>query len=398
MYRRLLIFVIALAWASSAWPQAPATFFGLTINHAPVDEKVWPDVPIGAIRLWDTGTSWRAMNTAPGVYDWSKLDEWFGVAKRHKVDILYTFGRTPDWASSNLQAECSYGKGQCAPPRDLRAWDDFVRALATHSAGRIKYWEIWNEANRPESWAGGIPQLLEMAKRAKAIIQSVDPEALVLTPSATGKEGPAWMASYLDAKGGDVADVIAFHGYCGSDPENIPALLSKYRQLVEAHGLQKKPLWDTEASWGKSEKLPDKNARAAYLSITYLLHRSYGIERFYWYAWDNDEWGTLAQGRELEPAGQALRRIAALMLSSDLDKPCAKTSNGVWSCGFASNTGGKILALWSADSRSVPVPNGFGTLSDINGRQGPIAGTVALSAAPIFLSREQLTPLAESKH
>ena len=239
MNRRLFILGILLGVASAAWSQVPATFFGMTINHAPIEETMWPEVPIGAIRLWDTGTSWRAMNPAPGVYEWSKLDQWFRIAKRHDVDILYTFGRTPDWASSNLQAECSYGKGQCAPPKDLRAWDDFVRALATHAAGRIKYWEIWNEANQPESWTGSLPQLVDMARRAKAIIQAIDPKAVLLTPSATGKEGPGWLSAYLDAKGGHSADVIAFHGYCGADPENIAVLLEKYRKIAAARGLEK---------------------------------------------------------------------------------------------------------------------------------------------------------------
>jgi len=397
MNRHLLIWAVALGLAALAWSEVPATFFGMTINRAPVDEKMWPDVPIGAIRLWDTGTSWRAMNPAPGVYEWSKLDQWFRIAKRHKVDILYTFGRTPDWASSNLQAECSYGKGQCAPPRDMRAWDDFVRALATHAAGRIKNWEIWNEANRPESWTGSIPQLLDMAKRAKAIIQAIDPKAVILTPSATGKEGPEWLSAYLDGKGGDSVDVIAFHGYCGTDPENIAVLLEKYKQVVAAHGLEKKPLWDTEASWGKSEKLPGKDDRAAYLTTSYLLHLSSGIERFYWYAWDNNEWGTLARGYQVELAGDALRQIAQVMRSATLDKPCSKSADGVWSCGFTRRNTGKILATWSQQARTIAIPGGFTRVSNLAGQQGPLTGTVALTSSPVFLLQKEREPLAEVK-
>jgi hypothetical protein len=397
MNRRLFILGILLGVASAAWSRVPATFFGMTINHAPIEETMWPEVPIGAIRLWDTGTSWRAMNPAPGVYEWSKLDQWFRIAKRHDVDILYTFGRTPDWASSNLQAECSYGKGQCAPPKDLRAWDDFVRALATHAAGRIKYWEIWNEANQPESWTGSLPQLVDMARRAKAIIQAIDPKAVLLTPSATGKEGPGWLSAYLDAKGGHSADVIAFHGYCGPDPENIAVLLEKYKKIAAARGLEKKPLWDTEASWGKSDKLPSKDERAAYLAIAYLLHLSNGVERFYWYAWDNNEWGTLARGSQVEPAGQALRQVADLMQSATLDKPCTNSAEGVWSCGFTSRSKGKILATWSPRARTIAIPGGFTRVSNLAGKQGALTGTVALTPSPVFLFQEERGPLTENK-
>jgi hypothetical protein len=393
---RSFILVIALLVTASAWSQVPATFFGMTINHIPKEEKLWPNVPLGAIRLWDTGTSWRALNPAPGVYEWSKLDEWFRIAKQHNVDILYTFGRTPDWASSNPQAQCSYGPGQCASPKDLRAWDEFVRALAAHSAGRIKYWEIWNEANRPESWTGGIPQLVDMAKRAKTIIQAVDLNAVILTPSATGKDGPEWLAAYLKSGGADPADVIAFHGYCGTDPENLAVLLEKYKLVVAEHGLRKKPLWDTEASWGKSDKLPDQRERAAFLAVAYLLHLSNGIERFYWYAWDNAEWGTLARGSEMEPAGHALRQITELVQSSSLEKPCARNSESIWSCTFF-NKKERVLVTWSPRQQTVPTPNGYTRASDLAGNQIPFTKTLTLTQSPIFLLKQQREPLAEIK-
>ena len=33
------------------------------------------------------------------------------------------------------------------PPRDLNQWASFVHTTADHYRGRVKVWEVWNEAN-----------------------------------------------------------------------------------------------------------------------------------------------------------------------------------------------------------------------------------------------------------
>jgi len=110
--------------------------------------------------------------------------------------------------------------------------DDFVRALATHAAGRIKNWEIWNEANRPESWTGSIPQLLDMAKRAKAIIQAIDPKGCDSDPirHRQRKVRSGFRLIWMERRGFCRCDRIP--RYCGTDPENIAVLLEKYKQIV----------------------------------------------------------------------------------------------------------------------------------------------------------------------
>ena len=68
----------------------------------------------------------------------------------------------------------------------MQDWDNFVRAVATHAVGRIKYWEMWNEANQHGYWSGSIPALVTMTQHASAIIKSVAPKAMIFTPSAVG--------------------------------------------------------------------------------------------------------------------------------------------------------------------------------------------------------------------
>ena len=152
-----------------------SSIFSMSVQSGVFKDTPWPPMPIAGIRLWDTFTNWSMLEPSRGTYDWPALDRWLDKANSHGVDVLYTFGGTPTWASSNPTGTCDYNPGGCYAPLNMQDWDDFVRAIATHAAGRIKYWELWNEANQHEYWSGGVPALVTMAQHAYAIIKSIDP-------------------------------------------------------------------------------------------------------------------------------------------------------------------------------------------------------------------------------
>ena len=79
----------------------PAAFMGMGMHGGIITRQPWPSETFGALRLWDSDVSWANANLAPGVYNWTALDKWLAKASLHNVDTLYTFGRTPAWASSN---------------------------------------------------------------------------------------------------------------------------------------------------------------------------------------------------------------------------------------------------------------------------------------------------------
>ena len=229
-YRRILPLVaitILTIIAESAPAQVPAEYFGLQANSGVAQQppqwwsNPWPKVTFGSMRLWDTGTGWGEINTADGVYNWKLFDQWLDDKDKFNVSgMLYTFGRTPRWASSNPNDQtCSsaWGPGSCDPPKDLNAdgtgpdqlWQNYVAAIAQRSAGRIKYWEIWNEPKNAYYWNGTVAQLVRMAKDARSVILSIDPQAVMLTPPSHGP----YQATYFAAGGAKYADVITYHGY-----------------------------------------------------------------------------------------------------------------------------------------------------------------------------------------
>ena len=53
--------------------------------------------------------------------------------------------------------------------------------------------------------------MLELAREADSVLKQVDETGLVVSPSATGQAGIAWLERYLQMGGGAYADVIGFH-------------------------------------------------------------------------------------------------------------------------------------------------------------------------------------------
>ena len=123
----IVIVITLLASGPRAYCQVPATYFGMDLNERvaqqppPQSGNPWPVVPIGSLRLWDAGVGWAQINTAQGVYDWTLLDEWLQDVQTFNVQaVMYTFGMTPQWASSHPNdTTCAWGPGECDPPKDL---------------------------------------------------------------------------------------------------------------------------------------------------------------------------------------------------------------------------------------------------------------------------------------
>jgi hypothetical protein len=189
------------------------------------------------------------MNSAPGVYAWEPLDWLIHLSESHGVDLVFVFGLTPRWASSKPDAPTPYGPGLCAPPRDLKYWDEFVRAVVEHAHGRIKFWEIWNEPQDTNFYCGDVVTMAELQRRAYKVIKAADPTASVLTPSPVGKAGFRWMSDFMATGAGDYADVLAFHGYWDTAAESINLVIDTYKVIFAASGQGKKPIWVRIRDW-----------------------------------------------------------------------------------------------------------------------------------------------------
>jgi polysaccharide biosynthesis protein PslG len=369
-------------------PIASSAFFGLTILNYKHSN---PPLTFGTTRTWDVypALDWPAANPAAGQYNFAPLNSYIAENSSRGVQIVYTFGKTPQWASTAPNAAGVYGPGQCAPPA-IAAWDQYVTAVVTTSAGRIKYWELWNEPDQANSYCGDPATMVTLAQHAYRIIKSIDPFAMVLSPSATGRTGAKWLDSFINAGGLHTFDIAAFHGYDGVQAERITATVDAYRLVLSHHNLSAMPLWDTECSWG-ADNIGDDAHRAAFLSKYFLLQWSKNVDRVLWYAYDGDpKWGRLIDTKNnLSPAGIAYRETYNWIVGATLTQLCAQDHNGTWTCSLTRPGGYKAQAVWNSNattSLSISAPPQMTEYRDLSGAVHPIVGgTVQVQNLPILL-------------
>jgi hypothetical protein len=374
----------------------PATFFGMHVNQS---QTTWPNVGFGSYRLWDDGTSWANVNTSRGAYNWAPLDSWVNKAQQHNVQLLYTFGRTPLWASSSPTTSCDYGTGQCVAPSDYSYWDDFVTALATRYKGKIKYYEMWNEPNDAGFWKGTTDQMVEMTRRAANIIHSIDPNAEVVSPSATWSSTTAWawLDGFLTAGGGSYLDDIGVHGYTGNNKaESIFTIIDNMQDVQAAHGYSL-PLMITEGGWGENTVITDQDAQAAFLVQRYLLITARpAVASLFWYAWDSPTWGTLWDSTNgIHKDGVAYGQLTSWLIGATANG-CGKDANSTWTCSYTLAKGNTALAVFNATTSVSYTPGSqytqvlgiYGSLSSING-----SSPYSVGNAPVLFTSPETAAL-----
>jgi hypothetical protein len=367
--------------------EGQGAFFGLTVNDF---ANVTPLVTFGTTRSWDAypGLDWAEANPASGQYDFAPLDSFIAVNQARGAEMIYTFGRTPQWTSTQPNAPGPYGPGQCAPPH-LKAWDQYVAAVVTRAAGRIHYWELWNEPNDSQFFCGDVATMVTMARDANLIIKSIDATAKVLSPGVDGPTGPAWLAAFLSGGGNSYVDIIAFHGYGTANAEDLNGIVSSYRAVMSADADASMPLWDTEGSWGQST-IGDDSHRAAFVAKYFVLQWSQGVARVVWYAYDNiDCWGRLMGTTSgLNAAGIAYGETYKWTVGATLTKPCSADGNGTWVCSLTRPGGYQAEIVWNSTKNldSYAVPEAMAAYRDLAGNSIPITGgVVPVGNSPILI-------------
>lgn len=324
-----------------------AKYFGLHMHHTlnASNATPWPSVKFGTWRLWDAYVQWYLLEPKKGQWDFSKLDKYVAMAEQHGVEVLLPLGLTPQWASARPNEKSAYTPGNAAEAAKMEDWRNYVRTVATRYKGRIHHYELWNEVNLPMFYTGSTKRLVELAQEMFIILKEVDSSNIVVSPSITGDYGKDWFDKYLQDGGGNYADVIGFHFYVPTqEPEVIPNFVQDIRTIMGRHGLTKLPLWNTEAGWhiantdgssevgapGKWKRLqPDEAAN--YVARALILGRVGGLDRFYWYAWDNTYMGFVEpKNKSIKPAGKAYGQVYEWLVGNIL-KGC--TQNGdLWIC------------------------------------------------------------------
>ena len=328
-------------------------FFGM--HEGRVAQGVAPDAP-GALRFWDSGTSWLHLETSPGQFTWGPLDT--AVAATEAVDArpLLVLGQTPSFHASRPGQEAAYGPGAASMP-DLGAWRRYVTAVAQRYGDRIDY-QVWNETNIVGYWTGTPRQMAELTISASRAIRKVVPQATVVAP-AFALRLPGQQRYFADfwswqSRGLDLAstvDAVAVHLYPPAEdpPEAQVGLLEQAREVLAEHDVDL-PVWNTEINFGllggpEPPPIPGERQRA-FVMRTYLLNAGLGVQRVYWYRWDLAPIAnTLLTTPDFSAPTLAGRAFSTIRdwLEGTVVESC-EVSQGVWEC--TARAGRETRSFW----------------------------------------------------
>lgn len=403
--------VTTAGWVAD--PPIPVGGEGFGVDIVGVYDGRMPTFDVGAVRFWDDRTRWSYIEKQQGVYDWTVLDALVAGAEAKGLPVLYTMGQTPRWANPD-GPRCPYEQPldvpdpeRCTtePPDDLAVWDAYVRQVVTRYQGRIQAYELWNEATTTTYFGGTVDDMVAMARRAHAIIKSVDPAAIVVSPSATmitRTSTQNWVGAFAAKGGYAYADRVAVHLYTESHdgvidwPERSIGLVATVRSILSRNGVSK-PLWDTEtAEEPDSDKpFPGTAQQAADWVSRYLLMGLYNrLGRSYFYGWGSTGLALKVQdaGAPPTPAGAAMAQLLGWMRGAAIRYCGHGTADGLpptmWQCGFAYGTGEYAVIRWT-DSGTVSYGTGQGTyeVERIGGQAEPAqpGQTMTISGTPVIV-------------
>lgn len=348
--------------ASAAPQRVTSRNLGMTDS----DPVSWPQAKVGAIRLWDSGVTWRNLETSPGVFDFSRLDAQVGAARSRGAEVLLVLGQTPRFHATRPRAFSYYGPGASSMPT-LKSWRNYVGKVVRRYKGRGVDYQVWNEANVSGFWSGTKPQLATLTKVTAKVVAANDASALVVSPALatrlTGQRRYLRDFYALRTGGRPVAgwvDVVSLHLYplAKQGPEASAALLAASRTMLGALRVRK-PIWNTEINYGLktggggSATQITKAKQAAFVGRTYILDAAGGVKRTFWYSWTLQGLANTrltTPGGSLTPAGTAFRVVGKWLIGTRM-LGCTRDGRGTYTC-TARYSGGVKRMYWNP-SRTV---------------------------------------------
>lgn len=349
----------------------PRSLFGMHVGEP--TKTPWPAVSFATWRLWDVGghdgmlVFWPHLEPHKGEWNFKTFDDCVELARRNGVELLYTLGLSPTWASARPDDGSPYGDGPtAAEPKNLDDWRNYVRTVATRYKGKIRYYEIWNEPNLKHFFSGTPEQMVALAREAYTILKDVDPSIQVVSPSVlTDYGGWMWLDEYLSKGGSKYADIIGAHFYIHDkkSPEETLSLVREIQNVMAKHNLTQKPLWNTETGFGNKQEnafFSDEQS-IAYVARSYILNWAVGIERFYFYGWDTRNVVTILMVKEdrktLTPAATAYREVQNWLVGSRMNK-CEPDGSKTWTCELITQKGDPTWIVWNEQrERDFNVPD-----------------------------------------
>jgi hypothetical protein len=263
-------------------------------------------IDAAGIRWVRVDLAWSAAETAPGRYDFAIWDRLLEAFEPRGIRVLFVLDYGNEIYEGGFPPATDSGRA---------AFAAYAGAAARHFRGRA-VWEIWNEPNLPQYWAGSpdAAAYVALARAAAAEIRREDPGAWILGPSLGGD---SFDLPYLEATFAlgllEVVDAVSVHPYGASHPEAAAGFYEDIRGLMTHHAPGRDiPIVVSE--WGYPVEGLTPAGQADYLVRALEVNRRAGIPLTIWYNWQEPitpwhSFGLLDVRGRPKPAYRALSRV-----------------------------------------------------------------------------------------
>jgi hypothetical protein len=227
---------------------------------------------------------WQNIEPTKGSYVFPQTEENFaGSLIQNSVAPLIVL----DYANPNYDG----GKAPTSP-EGIAAFANYADALATHYAGKVSNYEIWNEWNIGSGDTDRTPRsYFALQKKTYETVKAHHPNVTVVAPALAGAD-MQWIEQWLQLGGLQYTDAVSFHPYLyPAAPEALDATLTQLQDLIKKYnGGKPKPVWITEQGWptGTAGLAVSEPIQAAYLTRAQLIALSHGVQRYHNYDFVND--------------------------------------------------------------------------------------------------------------
>jgi hypothetical protein len=218
--------------------------------------------------------AWSGIERSKGTYRWGWYDQSATIQHDSGLTIYQITHDCPTWASGKTDRRY--------PPKDPADMGSFFRNVVARFKDRVKYWEIWNEADIKTFYIGTPEEYAACLKETYRQIKEADPQAKVLVCSFALAPGE-FAEKIFEAGIADSFDIYNVHYY--GDPQGVVHRLTNHKKFMEKHGIRK-PIWVTEMGAMHHKDRGDSGTlrnEASYLVKAYVYGLANGAERFFYF-------------------------------------------------------------------------------------------------------------------
>jgi hypothetical protein len=274
----------------------------------------------------------------------------------------------------------------------------YIKAYAEHYRGRLKYYEVWNEANSMP-----VETYVTLHKKIFKTLKGVDPKVLVLqtgiaNPSKQGEWGLSLLGSQFQAEilklGLDAfTDIYNFHFY--PYQWDTHTIVRQYMSVYQKYNIRK-PVWVTENGYLTDiNNMPQQRTQAEYLAKNVVTCLALGCDKYFWFlSLDTQAFPYGLLDGNLRPKAAFVTYGVLANLLNDATYAGQMKGGPAGMVGYKFTKGTKtVMALWSKGSpvsisaSQLNLPTGESTLIDLMGRKQSVQSTtkgISLKT-PVFI-------------